>query len=78
MMLAVNEAAKEVRRYHILAAILGLSERDALAHLEQRVIDLDRLLAGVPCYWLTVREGAPAEGTAALRELVRPAKEVAG
>ena len=37
--------------------------------------DLDRLLAGVPCYWLTVREGVPAEATVLLRELAGRAKE---
>jgi len=74
LLLAVNEAAKEVRRYHILAALFGLVERAALAHFEQRVAHLDRLLAGVPCYWLEVREGAPAEATAALRELIGPAQ----
>src|SRR5207253_8889564 len=56
---------------------LGLLERDALAHVEARVADLDRLLAGGPCYWLTVREGVPAEATALLRELVGRAKEAA-
>jgi hypothetical protein len=76
MLLAINEAAKEVRRYHILAATLALVERDALGHVEQRLSDLERLLAGVPCYWLEVREGAPAEGTAILRSLVVPASEV--
>jgi len=78
LLLAVSEAAKEVRRYHVLAALLGVLERDALAHFGQRVADLQRLLAGVPCYWLQVREGAPAEATPVLRELVRPAQEAAG
>jgi len=77
LLAAVNEAAKEVRRYHVLAALLGLLERDALAHVEARVADLDRLLARVPCYWLTVREGVPAEATALLRELAGRAKEAA-
>lgn len=77
LLAAINVAAKEVRRYHVLAALLGLLERDALAHVEARVADLDRLLAGVPCYWLTVREGVPAEATALLRELVGRAKEAA-
>jgi hypothetical protein len=77
MLLAVNEAAKEVRRYHVLAALLGLLERDALAHVERRAADLERLLAGVPCHWLTVREGAPAEATELLRDLVGRAQEAA-
>jgi hypothetical protein len=77
LVLAVNEAAKEVRRYHVLAAILGLLERDALVHVEERIADLDRLLAGVPCYGLTVREGAPAEATALLRDLAAGAREAA-
>jgi len=77
LLAAINEVAKEVRRYHVLAALLGLLERDALAHVEARVADLDRLLAGVPCYWLTVREGVPAEATALLRELAGRAKEAA-
>jgi hypothetical protein len=77
LLLAANEAAKEVRRYHVLAALLGLAEREALAHLEQRIVDLDRLLAGVPCYWLEAREGAPAEAVATLRELAATAREAA-
>ena len=75
MLLAINEGAKEVRRYHILAATLALVERDALGHLEQRVTDLDRLLTGVPCFWLQVREGAPDEATAILRNILVPARE---
>jgi len=66
-----------VRRYHVLAALLGLLERVALAHVDARVADLDRLLAGVPCHWLTVREGAPAEAAALLREAAGRAKEAA-
>jgi hypothetical protein len=77
LLLVANEAAKEVRRYHVLAALLALAERDGLAHLEQRIAHLDRFLAGVPCYWLDVREGAPAEATAALRELAAAAREAA-
>jgi hypothetical protein len=77
VVLAANEAAKEVRRYHVLAALLGLAERPALAHLEQRIVDLERLLAGVPCYWLEVRDGAPAEAVAILRDVAGPAREVA-
>ncbi|HJQ82927.1 MAG TPA: hypothetical protein VKA21_02550 [Candidatus Binatia bacterium] len=78
MLLAINEAAKEVRRYHILAALFALVERDALAYVEERVAHLDRLLAGVPCWWLQVRDGAPAEATAALRELAARPREAAG
>jgi hypothetical protein len=77
MLLAVNEAAKEVRRYHILAATLSLVEREALGHAEQRLADLERLLAGVPCWWLEVRDGAPAEAVDVLRSVVLRAKEVA-
>jgi hypothetical protein len=77
LLLAANEAAKEVRRYHVLTALLALAERDALGHLEQRIAHLDRLLARVPCYWLEVREGAPAEATAALRDLAATAREAA-
>ena len=77
VLLAANEAAKEVRRYHVLAALLGLAERPALAHFERRIVDLERLLAGVPCYWLEVRDGAPEEAVAILRDLAGPAREVA-
>ena len=77
LLLAANEAAKEVRRYHVLASLLALAERDALGVPEQRVTHLDRLLAGIPCWWLEVREGAPAEAVAALRDVVGAAKEVA-
>lgn len=78
MLLAINESAKEVRRYHILSAQLALVERNALGYQEQRLAHLDRLLANVPCYWMEVREGAPAEAVAALRELLAPAREAAG
>ncbi len=77
MLLAANEAAKEVRRYHVLAALLAIVERDGLRHLDQRLGHLDALLAGVPCYWLEVREGAPAEAVGVLRELVGTAREAA-
>jgi len=77
MLLAINEAAKEVRRYHVLAAQLGMVERAGLAFFEQRVAHLERLLAGAPCYWLEVRDGAPGEAIAALRQLAGTAKEVA-
>jgi hypothetical protein len=77
MLLAINESAKEVRRYHILSAQLALVERTALGYREQRLAHLDRLLANVPCYWLEVREGAPAEAVAALRGLFATAKEAA-
>jgi hypothetical protein len=77
MLLAINEAAKEVRRYHIFAALLGLVEREALRHLEERLAHLERLLAGVPCYWLQVREGAPGEAVPLLRDLTTRAAEVA-
>jgi hypothetical protein len=70
MLLAINEAAKEIRRYHILASQLGLLERDALAYFPQRVAHLEQLCARVPCYWLEVREGAPAEGVAALKDVL--------
>ncbi|HLY37645.1 MAG TPA: hypothetical protein VKU61_06385 [Candidatus Binatia bacterium] len=75
MLVAVNEAAKELRRYHILAGLWSLIERDALGYAERRIADLDRLLAAVPCYWLQVRDGAPAEGVEALRDLVAGARE---
>jgi hypothetical protein len=75
LLLAANEAAKEVRRYHVLSALLGLAERGALAHMDQRLAHLDRLLAPVPCHWLEVREGAPAEATAILRGLAAGVKE---
>ena len=76
-LLAVNEAAKEIRRYHVLAALLALAEPEGLAQFEQRVAHLDRLLAGVPCYRVQMREGAPAEAVAGLRELAARATEVA-
>ena len=77
MLLAVTEAAKEIRRYHVLAALLALADPDGLVQFEQRVAHLDRLLAGVPCYWVEVREGAPDEAVAVLRELSARATEVA-
>jgi len=77
LLLAINEAAKEVRRYHVLASILGLLEHDGLSFLDSRIADLDRLLATVPCYWLTVRDGAPSEATTVLRELATRPEEVA-
>jgi hypothetical protein len=77
MLLAVTEAAKEIRRYHVLAALLSLAEPPGLVQFEQRVAHLDRLLAGVPCYWVEVREGAPDEAVTLLRELPGRAKEVA-
>ena len=46
--------------------------------LEQRIAHLDRLLAGVPCWWLEVRDGAPEEGIMMLRELMGAAREAAG
>jgi hypothetical protein len=64
-------------RFHFLAAQLGMVERAGLTFFEQRVTHLERLLSGVPCYWLEVREGAPAEAMAALREVLDPAKEAA-
>jgi len=77
MMLAINESAKEVRRYHILSAQLALVERHALGYQEQRLAHLDRLLANVPCYWMEVREAAPGEAVAALRALFVSAREAA-
>ena len=77
MLLAVTEPAKEIRRYYVLAALLALAEPDGLVQFDQRVVHLDRLLAGVPCYWMEVREGAPDEAVAVLRELPGQAKEVA-
>jgi hypothetical protein len=77
MLLAINEAAKEIRRYHVLAGIFALVEREGLRHYEQRIAHLDALLAGVPCYWLRVREGAPGEALGVLRELTGPAREAA-
>jgi len=74
MFLAINEAAKEVRRYHVFAAILGLAEPEALAHVAERSARLERLLAGVACYRLQMREGAPAEAIAALGELAAPVR----
>ncbi len=76
-LLDINEVAKEVRRYHVLAAILGMVEAEAQAHVHQRAARLERLLAGVPCYVLEVREGAPAEAVAVLRDLVAPARQMA-
>ena len=77
MLLAVTEPAKEIRRYYILAALLALAEPDGLVQFDQRIVHLDRLLAGVPCYWMEVREGVPEEAVAVLRELPGQAKEVA-
>ncbi|TMA35622.1 MAG: hypothetical protein E6J75_05270 [Deltaproteobacteria bacterium] len=76
-LLAINEVAKEVRRYHVLAAVLGMIEPAAQAHAHERAARLERLLAGVPCYVLEVREGAPAEAVAVLRDLATPARQVA-
>src|SRR5262245_60527259 len=78
MLVAVNEAAKEIRRYHVLAALLALVEREGLAHFEQRIRHLDQLLDGVPCYWLEVRDGAPGEAVEVLRDLAGHAREAAG
>jgi len=75
--LAINEVAKEVRRYHVLSAILGMVEPDAQAQAHQRAARLERLLAGVPCYVLQVREGAPSEAVAVLRDIMAPARQVA-
>src|SRR5436309_3495194 len=47
-LLAINEVAKEVRRYHVLAAILGMVEPEAQAQAHERAARLERLLAGVP------------------------------
>jgi hypothetical protein len=77
LLLAANEAAKEVRRYHVLSALLALGERETLGYVDGRIADLDRLLAGVPCYWLQVRDGAPHEATGPLRELACRATEMA-
>src|SRR5207249_3149092 len=76
-LLAINEVAKEVRRYHVLAAILGMVEPEAQAQAHERAARLERLLAGVPCYVLEAREGAPAEAVALLRDLVTPARQAA-
>jgi hypothetical protein len=78
ILIAINQAAKEVRRYHVLAAVMGLVEREALGRAGERDSHLHRLLAGVPCYRLQVREGAPAEAVAVLVDLMAPpAREVA-
>jgi hypothetical protein len=77
MLLAINEAAKEVRRYHVFASILGLVEPEGLAQVAERAARLERLLARVPCYRLEMAEGNPAQAVAVLSELVTPAKEVA-
>lgn len=77
MLLAINEAAKEVRRYHVFAAILGLVEPTGLAQVAERAARLERLLARVPCYRLEMREANPAEAVAMVSELVSPAAEVA-
>jgi hypothetical protein len=73
--LAVNEVAKEVRRYHVLASVLGMVEPEGLAHVEERGARLERLLGGVPCFALQVREGAPEEAVAALRDVAAPARQ---
>lgn len=75
LLLAVNEAAKEVRRYHVLAAILGMAETDALAGVAERAAQLERLCATVPCHRLVVREGAPSEALALLTEPTPAARE---
>ena len=61
----------------VLAAILGMIEPEAQAHVHERAARLERLLAGVPCYVLEVREGAPAEAVAVLRDLVTPVRQLA-
>jgi hypothetical protein len=76
-LLAINEAAKEVRRYHVFASVLGLVEPEALVHVGERFSHLERLLTGVPCYRLQVREGAPGEAVGLLTELITPARETA-
>ena len=76
-LLAINEVAKEVRRYHVLAAILGMIDPEAQAQAHGRAARLERLLAGVPCYVLEAREGAPAEAVALLRDLAVPPRQAA-
>ncbi len=76
-LLAINEVAKEVRRYHVLAAILGMVEPEGLARVDERGERLERLLTGVPCYRLQVRHGAPDEAVAALRAALAPVRQVA-
>ena len=76
-LLAINEVAKEVRRYHVLGAILGMVEPAAQAEAHERAARLERLLAGIPCYVLEVREGAPGEAVAALRDMMTPARQIA-
>src|SRR5439155_936388 len=61
----------------VLAAILGMVEPEAQAQAHERAARLERLLAGVPCYVLEAREGAPAEAVALLRDLVTPARQAA-
>jgi hypothetical protein len=62
LLLAANEAARRCALPRARGA--PGSRSAALAAVEQRIVDLDRLLAGVPCYWLEAREGAPAEAVA--------------
>ena len=44
---------------------------------EDHVARLERLLAGIPCYVLEAREGAPGEAVAALRDVMTPARQIA-
>ena len=77
LLLAVDVAAKEVRRYHVFAAILGMAEPDGLAGAAERAARLQKLCASVPCHRLVVREGAPHEALALLAELSPTVREAA-
>ena len=74
-LLAIDVAAKEVRRYHVFAAIMGMGEPDGLLGVAERAARLERLCASVPCDRLVVRDGASAEGLAALAKLTAPVRE---
>lgn len=75
MLLAINEAAKEVRRYHVFSAVFSLAESRSPDCYRERERSLGELLDGLPCFRLHLREGAVEEGVAQLIKLCRSTKE---
>ncbi len=68
MLLAINEAAKEMRRYHVFGAVFSIAESRGLECALTRVSRLEQMVGSLPCFRLHVREGAPEE---AVNELTR-------
>jgi len=74
MLLAINEAAKEIRRYHVFSAVFSLAEPRAPDCYRERERSLGELLDGLPCFRLHLREGAVEEGAGQVVELCRGPK----